>query len=59
MYAETSVRDGFLIRSQDYYQTFWQTFHGTACCDPLIAEVEGEPVAGIMVFYFAGRAWYL
>jgi peptidoglycan pentaglycine glycine transferase (the first glycine) len=59
MYAETSVRDGFLIRSQDYYQTLWQTFLTQGMLDPLIAEVAGEPVAGIMVFYFAGRAWYL
>ena len=26
---------------------------------PLIAEVEGQPVAGLMLFFFAGRAWYL
>jgi lipid II:glycine glycyltransferase (peptidoglycan interpeptide bridge formation enzyme) len=59
MYAETSVRDGFLIRSQDYYETLWQTFFARGLLDPLIAEVEGEAVAGIMVFYFAGRAWYM
>ena len=27
--------------------------------EPLIAEVEGQPVAGVIVFRFAGRAWYL
>jgi lipid II:glycine glycyltransferase (peptidoglycan interpeptide bridge formation enzyme) len=26
---------------------------------PLIAEVEGEPVGAVMVFHFARRAWYL
>ena len=26
MYAETSVRDGFVIRNEEYYQTVWQTF---------------------------------
>lgn len=26
MYAETSVRDGFVIRDETYYQTVWQTF---------------------------------
>ena len=26
MYAETSVRDGFVIRDEEYYQTVWQTF---------------------------------
>lgn len=28
-------------------------------CEPLIAEVIGEPVAAIFVFYFAGRAYYV
>ncbi len=26
MYAETSVRDGFVIRDEDYYKTVWETF---------------------------------
>ncbi|HSL46472.1 MAG TPA: peptidoglycan bridge formation glycyltransferase FemA/FemB family protein [Anaerolineales bacterium] len=26
MYAETSVRNGFVIRDEDYYKTVWQTF---------------------------------
>ncbi len=59
MYAETSVRDGFLIRSPDYYQTLWQTFYANGMLDPLIAEVEGVAVASIMIFYFGGKAWYL
>jgi lipid II:glycine glycyltransferase (peptidoglycan interpeptide bridge formation enzyme) len=28
-------------------------------CEPLIAEVDGEPVAAIFVFYFARRAYYV
>src|SRR6185436_18027184 len=27
--------------------------------EPLIAEVDGEPIAAIFVFYFAGRACYV
>lgn len=27
--------------------------------DPLVAEVAGEPVAGIVIFRFARRAWYM
>ncbi|MEM5776313.1 MAG: peptidoglycan bridge formation glycyltransferase FemA/FemB family protein, partial [Anaerolineaceae bacterium] len=59
MYAETSVRDGFVIRPQDYYESVWHIYmeHGMAC--PLIAEVDGEPVAAVFVFWFAGRAWYI
>ena len=86
MYAETSVRDGFVIRDEAYYKTVWQIFmentkspdftkHPSGTSDqsdtapitnyelpftePLIAEVEGEPVAAIFVFYFAGRAYYV
>jgi peptidoglycan pentaglycine glycine transferase (the first glycine) len=61
MYAETSVRDGFVIRDEGYYQTVWELFMDSnePTCEPLIAEVNGEPVAAIFVFYFAGRAYYV
>ncbi len=68
MYAETSVRDGFLIRSEDYYQTVWRTFDkppagisslSTPFHQALIAEVEGQPLAALSLFYFAGQAIYL
>lgn len=61
MYAETSVRDGFVIREEGYYQTVWKLFMDSKepTCEPLIAEVDGEPVAAIFVFSFAGRAYYV
>ena len=65
MYVETSARDGFVIRNQGYYLTVWSAFMNTPeseyspSADPLIAEVDGEPVAAIFVFQFAGRAYYL
>ena len=68
MYAETSVRDGFLIREEGYYQTVWHTFdHSTPVAnslavpfhEALIAEVAGEPVGAVSMFYFGGQAIYL
>lgn len=66
MYAETSVRDGFVIRDEGYYKTVWEMFmtpqvsnHQSPLAEPLIAELGGEPVAAIFVFYFAGRAYYV
>jgi len=77
MYAETSVRDGFVIRDEGYYKTVWEMFtrskvdtlessqvstfqhSNLPTCEPLIAEVDGEPVAAIFVFYFAGRSYYV
>ena len=59
MYAETSVRDGFVIRERGYYLAVWQEFMQAGLAEPLIADVEGEPVAAVVVFRFAGRAYYL
>jgi lipid II:glycine glycyltransferase (peptidoglycan interpeptide bridge formation enzyme) len=61
MYVETALRDGFTIRGLDYYRNVWKTFmsQDDPTCQPLIAEVNGEPVAGVMVFCFAGTAYYL
>jgi lipid II:glycine glycyltransferase (peptidoglycan interpeptide bridge formation enzyme) len=64
MYAETSVRDGFVIRNEEYYMTVWKLFmqstvHGQPSTVPLIAEVDGEPVAAIFLFMFAGRGYYV
>ncbi|HWQ05393.1 MAG TPA: peptidoglycan bridge formation glycyltransferase FemA/FemB family protein [Longilinea sp.] len=59
MYAETSVRDGFVIRPQSYYETVWRGFMARDMACPLIAEVEGEPVAAVFVFWFAAHAWYI
>lgn len=59
MYAETSIRDGFVIRDQAYYHTVWETFFRAGLAEPLIAQVEGEPVAALVLFYFAEKAWYI
>jgi lipid II:glycine glycyltransferase (peptidoglycan interpeptide bridge formation enzyme) len=65
MYAKTSVRDGFVIRDERYYQEVWETFvkqteifHNPSA-EPLIAEVDGEPVAAIIIFYFGSHAYYI
>ncbi|GIV63803.1 MAG: peptidoglycan bridge formation glycyltransferase FemA/FemB family protein [Chloroflexota bacterium] len=59
MYAETSLRDGFAIRNEAYYQTVWRKFLDAGMAEVLLAEVEGEVVAGLVLFFFADRAWYL
>jgi peptidoglycan pentaglycine glycine transferase (the first glycine) len=67
MYAETSIRDGFVIRSDGYYREVWNSFmfHATPkrldqpVAEALIAEVDSEPVAAVIIFRFAGKAWYL
>ncbi len=59
MYAETSLRDGFVIRPEGYYHHIWQTFMQNQMAQALIAEVEGQPVAGLMLLYFGKTAYYL
>lgn len=59
LYAETSIRDGFVIRSKDYYLTVWKTFHNNNQLTPLIALYEGEPLAALMLFHFQDTAYYI
>ncbi|HEY4690842.1 MAG TPA: peptidoglycan bridge formation glycyltransferase FemA/FemB family protein [Anaerolineae bacterium] len=59
MYAETSRRDGFIIRPLAYYHDAWSSFVEAGLAQPFIAEVEGEPVAGLVLFRFGSRAWYM
>ncbi len=58
MYAQTAARDGFIIREMDYYLRVWQSFIQEGMAQPLIAEVEGTMVAGLVLFFLGGRAWY-
>jgi lipid II:glycine glycyltransferase (peptidoglycan interpeptide bridge formation enzyme) len=37
----------------------WETFLEAGMVEPLIAEVEHQPVAGVVIFRFASQAWYL
>jgi lipid II:glycine glycyltransferase (peptidoglycan interpeptide bridge formation enzyme) len=59
LYKETAARDGFVIRPETYYEDAWGSFIQAGLARPLIAEVEGEAVAMIIAYRFAGRAWYM
>ncbi len=58
MYRETAQRDGFIIRPPDYYRDAWGSFIQAGLGQPLIAEVEGQPVAALILFCFAQTAYY-
>jgi lipid II:glycine glycyltransferase (peptidoglycan interpeptide bridge formation enzyme) len=59
LYAETAQRDGFLIRPIDYYRDAWGSFIQSRLAHLLIAEVDQQAVAGLILFRFADRAWYM
>ena len=57
MYDETARRDGFIIRPIDYYRDAWSSLILAKLAQPLIAEIDGEAVAGLIAFRFGSRAW--
>lgn len=58
MYVETGARDGFLIRSFEYYRNVWDTMQRAGEAKIMLARVGQIAVAGIVLFLFGKRAWY-
>ncbi|MCU0477098.1 MAG: peptidoglycan bridge formation glycyltransferase FemA/FemB family protein, partial [Anaerolineae bacterium] len=58
LYAETGARDGFLIRPRAYYERAWRDFMQQGLCHPLVAEVEGQMVAHVVLYRFGATCWY-
>jgi peptidoglycan pentaglycine glycine transferase (the first glycine) len=58
LYAQTSLRDGFIIRPQEYYLSLWERLMQQEKAVGLLALADGEPVAGLILFIFAKKAWY-
>jgi len=58
LYAETGERDGFLVRPYPYYESIWSRFLMEDLAHLLLAELDGELVAGLILFHFGGTAWY-
>lgn len=59
MYAETAVRDNFVIRHESYYTTLWREFMQAGMAHALIAEVEEQPISGLVLFHFAGVSRFM
>jgi peptidoglycan pentaglycine glycine transferase (the first glycine) len=55
----TGGRDQFGVHSIKYYERVYELFHPRGECELLVASFEGEPLAGLMVFAYGRRAWYL
>jgi peptidoglycan pentaglycine glycine transferase (the first glycine) len=58
MYQETGGRDGFLVRPFAYYRAIWERFMADRLAHLLLAEAEGAPIAGLILFRFGPTAWY-
>jgi lipid II:glycine glycyltransferase (peptidoglycan interpeptide bridge formation enzyme) len=59
MMTVTGGRDNFGVHSKEYYQRAYELFHSNGTCELFVAEYEGNPLASLMVFANAARAWYV
>jgi peptidoglycan pentaglycine glycine transferase (the first glycine) len=59
MYRTTSHRDGFVIRPFSYYSDAWGTFIEQGLAQVFLARYQTEILAGLIVFHFGDRAWYM
>ncbi|HEY89527.1 MAG TPA: peptidoglycan bridge formation glycyltransferase FemA/FemB family protein [Thermoflexia bacterium] len=57
--AKTGQRNEFGIHSETYYRRVLELFLPPGNAALLIAEVEAEPVAAIIVFTWGEKAWYM
>jgi peptidoglycan pentaglycine glycine transferase (the first glycine) len=55
----TGERDGFGVHRRDYYKKAYEIFHPRGECELLLANFEGKPLAGLMVFAHGSRSWFL
>lgn len=56
--AATARRDRFGVHEPAYYKAVYRLFVPPGWARLLLAEIEGEPVAALMVFALGRRAWY-
>ena len=54
----TGQRDGFGVHSLEYFRRAYDLFQPPGMCALLMAEYDGRPLAGLMVFARGARAWY-
>jgi lipid II:glycine glycyltransferase (peptidoglycan interpeptide bridge formation enzyme) len=59
MYQETGARDGFTVRPAAYYLDGWDALYRAGMAQPFVAEVEGRPVAAVIIVRFGDRAIYM
>ncbi|OGC04191.1 hypothetical protein A2276_06255 [candidate division WOR-1 bacterium RIFOXYA12_FULL_43_27] len=59
LYKETAGRDNFLIHPISYYQKIKTHLVDRGMAKIFIAYLKDEPIAGVFVFMFGSRVWYM
>ena len=57
--ADTGQRDRFAVHDAGYYQKVFDIFQPSGACALLLATFAEQVVAGLMVFAWGGKAWYM
>ncbi len=55
---ETCERDGFLVRSQKYFEDMWDVLVPAGYMNLAIARFEGKPLSAVLIYTFGKRTWY-
>lgn len=55
----TAERDGFLIRSFDYYRDMWEVLVERNLARLFLADYQGKTLAGAITYRFGDKAWYV
>ncbi len=58
LYRQTGQRDGFLTRPLAYYQEAWGTFMRAGLAQAFLAELDGTPLAHVILLHFGPKCWY-
>ncbi len=58
LYTVTGERQGFLIRPPAYYREAWARFIDAGLAQAFVADYDGTPLAGLVLFHFGSKAWY-
>jgi lipid II:glycine glycyltransferase (peptidoglycan interpeptide bridge formation enzyme) len=56
---QTAARDDFAAHSAEYFAAAYALFKSREMVELFVAELDGEPLAALMVFAHGRRAWYL
>lgn len=58
LYTITGGRQGFITRPLDYYRAAWSLFAEAGLAQGMIAELDGEALAGLVLFHLGQKVWY-
>ncbi len=59
LYDQTAARDRFIIRPLAYYRDAWGLFMEADLARLFLAEHEGQVLAGLLLFRFGEKVWYM